>query len=182
MTTKFFDGPPSRRLSSPGQFGRMSVPTACDMRGGKDLVVGSRKDSQMGEAADAMHRTIGAFNAHDAKETQAVFGPDREKWASGAGLHGAEGRVVRRSFCALDEASYLLDSVAEPWSVHLEVRLSGTVDEDRLRHALGMALARYPRARARAIISRRWPGRYEWEITPISQVDPLEVVVCFDDE
>ncbi len=136
----------------------------------------------MGEAADAMHRTIGAFNAHDAKETQAVFGPDREKWASGAGLHGAEGRVVRRSFCALDEASYLLDSVAEPWSVHLEVRLSGTVDEDRLRHAVGMALARYPRARARAIISRRWPGRYEWEITPISQVDPLEVVVCFDDE
>ncbi|HEX6402400.1 MAG TPA: hypothetical protein VF003_04445 [Pseudonocardiaceae bacterium] len=43
--------------------------TACDVTGGKDLVVRSRKDYQMGEAADVMHRKIGAFNAHDAKET-----------------------------------------------------------------------------------------------------------------
>ena len=156
--------------------------TACDVTGGKDLVVRSRKDYQMGEAADVMHRKIGAFNAHDAKETPAVFSPNRKKEPSGAGLHGAEGRVVRRSFCALDEASYWLDSVAEPCSVHLEVRLSGTVDEDRLRRAVRMALARYPRARARATISPRWRARYEWEITSVPQVDPLEVVECFDDE
>ena len=95
----------------------------------------------MGGAADLMHRTIGAFNAYDAKETPAVFSPDRDKETSEAGLHSAEAKVVRQSFCALDEASYLLDSVAAPWSVHLEVRLSGTVDEDRLRHAVEMALA-----------------------------------------
>lgn len=136
----------------------------------------------MGEAADVMHRKIGACNAHDAKETPPVFNPDREKEASGAGLHGAEGRMARRSFRALDEASYLLDSVAEPWSVHLEVRLSGTVDEDRLRQAMRMTLARYPRARARATISPGWRARYEWEITSVPQVDPLDVVVCFDDE
>ena len=136
----------------------------------------------MSEAGDLMHRKIGAFNALDAKETSAVFSPDREEQASGAGLHGGAGRVVRRSFSALDEANYLLDSVAEPWSVHLEVRLSGTVDEDRLRHAVGMALARFPRARARATISPRWRARYEWETTSVPQVDPLEVVVCVDDE
>jgi NRPS condensation-like uncharacterized protein len=136
----------------------------------------------MSEAGDVMHLKIGAFNALDAKKTPAVFSPTREKQASGAGLHGGGGRLVRRSFSALDEANYLLDSVAEPWSVHLEVRLGGTVDEDRLRHAVGMALARYPRARARATISSRWRARYEWEITSVPQVDPLEVVVCFDDE
>ncbi len=90
--------------------------------------------------------------------------------------------VVRRFFCALDEASYHLDSVAEPWSVHLEVRLSGTVVEDRLRQAVEVALTRHPRARARATIARqRWAG-YEWEITPAPDVDPLDVVVCSDDD
>jgi NRPS condensation-like uncharacterized protein len=136
----------------------------------------------MGDAADVMRHKIGDFSAHDTKETCAVFSPDREKEAPGSGLHGDEGRVARRSFCALDEASYLLDSVAEPWSVHLEIRLSGTIDEGRLRHDMGAALTRYPRARARAIISPRWPARYEWEITSVPQVDPLEVITCCDDE
>lgn len=89
--------------------------------------------------------------------------------------------AVRRPFCSLDESIYHLDSVAEPWSVHLEVRLSGTVDEDRLRRAVGAALARHPRARARAAVARR-RGGYEWEITPTPDVDPLDVVGCSDDD
>ncbi|MCA1702157.1 MAG: hypothetical protein LC808_02350 [Actinobacteria bacterium] len=114
----------------------------------------------MGEAADVMRREMAVFDAPDAQETLAV----------------------RRPFCALDEASYLLDSVAEPWSVHLEVRLSGTVVEDRLRPAVGTALARHPRARARATMARqRWAG-YEWDITPAPDIDPLDVVVCSDDD
>jgi hypothetical protein len=70
--------------------------TACDVTGGKDLVVRCRKDYQMGKAADVMHRKIGAFNAHDAKETPAVFSPNRETEPSGAGLHsaGAEGNAA----------------------------------------------------------------------------------------
>ncbi|HEX2290222.1 MAG TPA: hypothetical protein VHH53_08520, partial [Pseudonocardiaceae bacterium] len=36
---------------------------------------------------------------------------------------GSESGATRRPFCALDEASYHLDSISEPWSVHLEVRL-----------------------------------------------------------
>jgi NRPS condensation-like uncharacterized protein len=89
---------------------------------------------------------------------------------------------VRRPFCALDEASYRLDSLCEPFSVHLEVHLSGTVAEDRLRQAVEVALARHPRARARATMARtRWAD-YEWEITSAPDVDPLDVVVCSDDD
>lgn len=107
---------------------------------------------------------------------------------SGAGIlavdeaAGSDPEVVRRPFGALDEASYHLDSVSEPWSVHLEVRLGGTVVEDRLRQAVGVALASHPRARARAIIARQRGARYEWEITPAPDVDPLDVVVCSDDD
>jgi NRPS condensation-like uncharacterized protein len=90
--------------------------------------------------------------------------------------------AVRRPFSALDEASYHLDSVSEPCSVHLEVRLSGTVIEDRLRQAIKVALTRHPRARARATIARQRRADYEWEITPAPDVDPLDVVVCPDDD
>jgi NRPS condensation-like uncharacterized protein len=90
--------------------------------------------------------------------------------------------AVRRRFCALDEASYHLDSISEPWSVHLEVRLDGPVDEDRLRQAVGVALARHPRARARITIARRRRADYEWEITPAPDMDALDVVVCRDDD
>ncbi|MGH3944662.1 MAG: condensation domain-containing protein, partial [Pseudonocardiaceae bacterium] len=90
--------------------------------------------------------------------------------------------AMRRPFCALDEASYHLDSASAPWSVHLEVRLSGTVVEDRLRQAVGVALARHPRACARATIARQRRADYEWEITPTPDIDPLDVVVCSDDD
>jgi NRPS condensation-like uncharacterized protein len=128
----------------------------------------------MGQAADVVRRKSATVNAHDAKEALAVFSSDTEKEVPGASL--------RQSFCALDEASYHLDSVAEPWSVHLEVRLSGTVIEDRLRRAVGMALARHPRARARVTMASQWWAEYEWEIIPVPDVDPLDVVVCCDDD
>ena len=89
-------------------------------------------------------------------------------------------RPVRLAFCALDEASYHLDSASAPWSVHLEIRVTGSVVEDRLRHAVGVALANHPRARARLSTDRR--GRGAWEITPRPDVDPLDVVVCSDDD
>src|SRR5918997_723495 len=117
----------------------------------------------MGQAADVMRRKSAAFNAHDPKEALAAFSSHIEKEVPGTSL--------RQSFCALDEASYYLDSVAEPWSVHLEVRLSGTVIEERLRRAVGMALARHPRARARVTMARQWWAKYEWEIIPVPDVD-----------
>jgi NRPS condensation-like uncharacterized protein len=94
----------------------------------------------------------------------------------------SEPEVVRRPFCALDEASYHLDSVSEPFSVHLEVHLRGTIAEDRLRQAVSVALARHPRARARVTMARQRGTGYEWEITPTPDVDPLDVVVCADED
>ena len=88
----------------------------------------------------------------------------------------------RHPFCALDEASFLLDSTSEPWSVHLEVRLDGTVTADRLRRAVALALTRHPRAGARTVTTgRRGPG-VEWEITPAPDVDPVDIVVSGDDD
>lgn len=89
-------------------------------------------------------------------------------------------RTVRRSLCALDEASYHLDSASAPWSVHLEVRITGSAVEDRLRQAVGVALASHPRARAR--LTAGHSQRVEWEVTPQPDVDPLDVVVCSDDD
>lgn len=93
---------------------------------------------------------------------------------------GSDPAVVRRSFCALNEASYHLDSAAEPWTVHLEVRLSGSVVGDRLRRAVRVALGRQPRVCAR-LATGRW-GRVEWQITPGPDVDPLDIVGCSDDD
>ncbi|MCA1675635.1 MAG: hypothetical protein LC799_26805, partial [Actinobacteria bacterium] len=95
---------------------------------------------------------------------------------------GWETEAVHRPFCSLDEASLHLDSVTEPWSVHLEVRLSGTVAEERLRQAVRRALAKHPRARAKVVMGRRWRAGYAWEITPVVELDPLDVVVCADDD
>jgi NRPS condensation-like uncharacterized protein len=108
----------------------------------------------------------------------------RTSRAGPLGIDAQEGscpETVRRRFCALDEASYHLDSVSEPWSVHLEVRLDGSVDEDRLRQAVGVALVRHPQTRARATMARQQRADYEWEITPTPDVDPLDVVGCHDD-
>ncbi|MBW3546607.1 MAG: hypothetical protein KY452_00520 [Actinobacteria bacterium] len=52
-------------------------------------------------------------------------------------------------FSVADEAIYLLDSEAEPWSIQLEVCVAGTLDEVRLRQAVTQALARHPMARTR---------------------------------
>jgi NRPS condensation-like uncharacterized protein len=93
----------------------------------------------------------------------------------------SEPEATRQPFCALDEASYHLDSLSEPWSVHLEVRLDGPVNEDRLRYAVRVALSRHPRALARATMSRQQRAGYEWEVTPAPDADPLDVVVCSDD-
>jgi hypothetical protein len=52
------------------------------------------------------------------------------------------------AFNEIDEAVRLLDSPSEPWSIQLELRVRGRLDECRLRTALGEALARHPMARA----------------------------------
>jgi NRPS condensation-like uncharacterized protein len=88
----------------------------------------------------------------------------------------------RIPFELIDEAIHLLDTDTAPWSVQLEVRVRGHLDEDRLRRALDQAIASHPMARARKVAA--WPGlrSHEWEIPEMTDLDPLRVVECADDE
>lgn len=105
--------------------------------------------------------------------------PDGER----EGRQPTEQRPVpeRVPFGLIDEAVHLLDTEAAPWSVQLEVRVSGHLDEGRLRSALAHALAAHPMARARKVASRRSQHRDEWEIPEAPDIDPLRVVDCRDD-
>jgi NRPS condensation-like uncharacterized protein len=84
-------------------------------------------------------------------------------------------------FGLVDEAVHLLDTEAAPWSIQLEVRVAGGLDESRLRIALTQALRCHPMARARKMASRRSLRHDHWEIPPRADIDPLRVVDCPDD-
>ena len=91
-------------------------------------------------------------------------------------------RFARTPYTAIDEAVYLLDTPLEPWTVQVEVRVAGSLDEARFRRALTVALARHPMARARTAGGRPRRSRLEWEITGEPDVDPLRIVDCPDDD
>lgn len=96
-------------------------------------------------------------------------------------MPGGAGKSV--PFNVVDEVVHVLDSDAEPWSIQVEVRTRGSLDEGRLRDALHEALQRHPMARARkAPTGRGDEHQYEWEITAEAEVDPLHVVDCADDD
>ncbi len=76
----------------------------------------------------------------------------------------------------LDELYLHLDRAAEPWSVHLEIQVEGTVDERRLADAVREAARKHPLARARLGDSRGTDIRYHWEIADQLDFVPLEVV------
>lgn len=88
----------------------------------------------------------------------------------------------RMPFSVVDETVHLLDNEVEPWSVQLEVRVAGHLDEARLRAAVAQGLARHPMARARRAVARLRQRRFEWEVTRVADLDPLRVVDCPDDD
>ena len=83
-------------------------------------------------------------------------------------------------FSVIDEAVHLLDTEAAPWSIQLEVRLQGRIDEGRLRAALVHGAGRHPMARARKVPSRRSARFDHWEIPATFDLDPVRVVTCPD--
>lgn len=85
------------------------------------------------------------------------------------------------SFNLVDEVVHLLDTPAEPWSIQLEVHVTGRLDEARLRQALGEALRRHPLAHARKASTRPSRNHNYWEIRPDLDVDPLRVGEYADD-
>ena len=89
--------------------------------------------------------------------------------------------VVMVPFSLLDEAFYLLDNEDAPWSIQLEVRVRGVLDESRLQAALEQAIVTHPMARACRVPSRRTAHRETWAIHRATDVDPVRVVDCPDD-
>jgi len=84
-------------------------------------------------------------------------------------------------FSVVDEAVHLLDTEAAPWSIQMEVRVTGTLDEARLRAALHRALEAHPMARVRKLASRPALQGNLWEIMPGADIDPVRAVDCPDD-
>jgi NRPS condensation-like uncharacterized protein len=83
----------------------------------------------------------------------------------------------------LDELYLHLDRDDEPWSVHVEVRVSGRVDAERLRTAARTAAARHPLARARLVPGGPVALHHEWEIAgTLTDVDLAEVDCAGADE
>lgn len=89
--------------------------------------------------------------------------------------------VERASFNLVDEVVHLLDTPEEPWTVQLELRVAGHLDEARLRAALDEALRRHPLSRARKATSDRPANRNYWETRPCLDLDPLRVTEYGDD-
>lgn len=85
------------------------------------------------------------------------------------------------AFSAIDESVHLLDSEAAPWSIQLELRVAGHLDEGRLREAFARAIARHPLAGARKLGASATECTNRWEIGGGLDIDPLRVVHCEDD-
>src|SRR3954452_23217516 len=80
----------------------------------------------------------------------------------------------------LDELYLHLDRDDEPWSVHLEIEVEGTIDEDRLSDAVREAARKHPLAPDRLADSRGTDVRYRWEIHDDLDHVPLDVVAATD--
>lgn len=105
---------------------------------------------------------------------------DAARPAPASGGRGADG-PWRLPFTMIDEAIEILDAEAAPWSIQLEVRLEGRLDEDRLRGAVVEGLLRHPLAHARRVPSRASERGHVWEVTEDLQVDPVRVMDCPDE-
>ena len=88
---------------------------------------------------------------------------------------------TRIPFSVVDEAVHLLDTETAPWSIQLEVRVAGDLDEARLRAAFTQAMDTHPMARARKLASHPSLRRDHWEIPARADLDPVSVVACPDD-
>lgn len=80
------------------------------------------------------------------------------------------------AFNHLDDAFLNIERAEDPWSVHLEVQVSGHIDERRLRAALAATLTLHPMARARLQPYSETATTYQWEIADSWDHHFLDVV------
>ena len=81
----------------------------------------------------------------------------------------------------LDQLYLNLDRREEPWVVHVEARVAGRIDPERLAMALAAAVRRHPIARARLADARPTDRHHRWEILDELQEVPLRIATCEDE-
>jgi NRPS condensation-like uncharacterized protein len=81
----------------------------------------------------------------------------------------------------LDELYLHLDRPAEPWVVHLEARVGGRLDAERLASALAVAVQQHPITRARLASWRYSDRQYSWDILDRLSEVPLQIANCRDE-
>lgn len=89
----------------------------------------------------------------------------------------ADARAWRIPLNVIDEVLALSETPAEPWSVHVEARVAGRLDEARLRAAVRSALQRHPIARAR-LVERG--ARLYWLVDPDPAREALSACEAHD--
>ncbi|MEU3602643.1 condensation protein, partial [Streptomyces sp. NPDC006798] len=90
---------------------------------------------------------------------------------AGPARPAAAGRPVLVPFPVVDELARHCLREEEPESIHIEIRLPGRPDPDRLRQALAEALRRHPRAGVRQAPGPWYRRRYFWQLTPAPDPD-----------
>lgn len=81
----------------------------------------------------------------------------------------------------LDEVMLHLDDERRPWTVQVEVRAPGSLDEARLRAALVRAVRTHPLAGARLGAWSFADRAYAWELPAALDVDPVRVATALND-
>src|SRR5215471_4323248 len=89
--------------------------------------------------------------------------------------------TMKIPFNAMDEMFMHLDGPTRPLTVHLEVRVAGALDDDRVRTAVSDAVARHPLARARLLPWSSDAKAYEWLVDDELQLDPVRVTAIGPD-
>lgn len=83
-------------------------------------------------------------------------------------------------FTRLDELFFHIDQPAEPFSLQMEVRISGHFSSDKLRKAIAAAMARHPLGNVRQVAWNEDSNDYEWERVENAE-PPLKTVMCSDE-
>jgi NRPS condensation-like uncharacterized protein len=94
--------------------------------------------------------------------------------------HAGTGRK-RVAFNIVEEIWQLRDPPDETANIHLEVRVSGALGEDRLREAIRIAVATHPMARAVKVASRVLLRPARWQIEEPGSCDILRSIHCRDE-
>ena len=85
---------------------------------------------------------------------------------------------MRTPFRMIEEILQSLDRPDEPFNIHLELRVAGSLEERALLAAVGAAVATHPMARARKVARRILLRPAQWEIGEATAASVLWSIDC----